>query len=44
MSRVLNKQKLDVEKRGQNASVLGGLGTAAGSIIGALITRGKKAE
>ena len=37
---VLNKQYLDVQKRGQNAALLGDVGTAAGSIIGALITKG----
>jgi hypothetical protein len=39
---VLGQQKLNVEKRGQNAQLAGGLGEAAGSIIGAILTRGKK--
>lgn len=35
----LNKQYLDVQKRGQNAGLLGDVGSAAGSIIGAILTR-----
>jgi len=37
---ILNKQYLDVQKRGQNAGLLGDVGSAAGSIISAIITKG----
>lgn len=36
---VLNKQYLDVQKRGQTAGLLGDIGSAAGSVIGAILTR-----
>lgn len=40
---VLNKQYLDVQKRGQTAGLLGSVGETAGSILGAVLTRGKAA-
>ena len=40
---VLNRQYLDVQKRGQNAQAATGIGETVGSIIGAILTRDKKA-
>jgi hypothetical protein len=39
ISAVLNNQYLQVQKRGQNAQLAGGLGETVGSIIGAILTR-----
>jgi len=38
---VLGRQQLALEKRGQTMGLFGDIGTAAGSVLGAVLTRGK---
>ena len=38
---VLGQQNIEAQKRGQNMDLWGGIGSAAGNIIGAILTKGK---